>query len=79
MDAGRAAEAGQSVSGERNADWLFRSILRAADKAGMPDTYWQTDRQIIAARDALGVPADGRYTHAHLWAEDSEPEKKASQ
>lgn len=57
------------MSGERDALWLFRGILRAADNAGMPDTYWQTDRQIAAARDALGVPADGRYTHAHLWNE----------
>jgi hypothetical protein len=46
---------------------MARALLDIADAAGMPDTYWQTDLRIAMARDVLGVPADGRYTHARLW------------
>jgi hypothetical protein len=46
---------------------LARGILQIADAAGMPDTFWQSDSRVRMARDVLGVPDDGRYTHAHLW------------
>jgi hypothetical protein len=44
-----------------------RALLRIADKYNLPDKYWRTDRVIGQAREQLGVPVDGRYTHAHLW------------
>jgi hypothetical protein len=47
---------------------LARALLSLADTAEMPDTYWQTDSRVALAREVLGVPVDGRYTHAHLWA-----------
>lgn len=47
---------------------LARGLLQIADAAGMPDTFWQYDRRVRIAREVLGVPEDGRYTHAHLWA-----------
>jgi hypothetical protein len=56
------------VSGELDPLWMARTMLRLADKAHMADKYWQTDRVIAEARQKLDVPADGRYTHAHLWA-----------
>ena len=46
---------------------LAQGILQIADAAGMPDTFWQSDSRVRMARDVLGVPVDGRYTHAHLW------------
>lgn len=58
------------MSGERDPLWMARSLLRIADKAGMADKYWQTDRVIAEARKKLNVPVDGRYTHAHLWRGD---------
>ena len=39
-----------------------------ADSGGMPDTSWQTDSRVIRAREVLGIPESGRYSHAHLWA-----------
>lgn len=50
---------------------LARAVLQVADDGGMPDTYWRTDSRVKLARDVLGVPAGGRYTHEHLW--DGEP------
>jgi hypothetical protein len=55
------------MAGERDPLWGARALLRIADKAHMADKYWQTDRTIAEAREKLGVPADGRTTHAHLW------------
>ena len=46
---------------------LARAVLQIADAAGMPDTYWATDSRLKLAREVLGVPADGRSTHSHLW------------
>lgn len=46
---------------------LARGLLQLADLGGMPDTYWQTDSRVRLAREVLGVPADGRYSHAHFW------------
>jgi hypothetical protein len=46
---------------------LAQGILQLADAGGMPDTFWQSDSRVRMARDVLGVPVDGRYTHAHLW------------
>jgi hypothetical protein len=46
---------------------LARGILQIADAGGMPDTFWLHDSRVRMARDVLGVPDDGRYTHAHLW------------
>lgn len=46
---------------------LAQGILQLADAAGMPDSFWQSDSRVRMARDVLGVPADGRYSHAHLW------------
>jgi hypothetical protein len=52
---------------------LAKAVLQLADAGGMPDTYWQTDSRVRMARNMLGVPEDGRYTHAHLWeAEDTD-------
>src|SRR5437868_6058331 len=48
---------------------LAVAVLQLADIGGMPDTYWQTDKRIMLAREILDVPADGRYTHDHVWAE----------
>jgi hypothetical protein len=48
---------------------LAKALLSLADTAGMPDSYWQTDSRVALARAALGVPEDGRYSHAHLWAD----------
>ena len=52
---------------EARARALARAVLDIADAGDMPDTYWQTDSRITMARAVLGIPADGRYTHAHLW------------
>lgn len=49
---------------------LAKAVLAIADSGGMPDTYWQADSRVALARQVLGVPADGRYTHDHLWAGD---------
>ena len=46
---------------------LAVAVLQFADTAGMPDTFWQTDPRVILARQTLGVPEDGRYSHDHLW------------
>ena len=46
---------------------LARGILQLADLAGMPDSFWLDDSRVRMARGVLGVPDDGRYTHAHLW------------
>jgi hypothetical protein len=46
---------------------LAQGILQLADAGGMPDTFWQSDCRVRMARDVLGIPADGRYTHEHLW------------
>jgi hypothetical protein len=46
---------------------LAQGILQLADIGGMPDSFWQSDSRVRMARDVLGVPADGRYSHAHLW------------
>jgi hypothetical protein len=48
---------------------LAKAVLRLADDAGMPDSFWQTDGRTTLARKALDVPEHGRYTHAHVWAE----------
>lgn len=50
---------------------LARGLLQIADAAGMPDTFWQTDSRVKLARDVLGVPEDGRYSHEHLWSDDT--------
>jgi hypothetical protein len=57
------------MSGERDpmSIWGARALLRIVDKAQVADTSWQADRVIAEAREKLGVPVDGRYTHAHLW------------
>jgi hypothetical protein len=49
---------------------LARAVLQIADAGDMPDTYWGTDSRVRLARDVLGVPAGGRYTHSGLWDED---------
>lgn len=51
---------------------LAKAILSLADTAGMPDTYWQTDSRTTLAREVLGVPEDGRYSHAHIWTKERE-------
>jgi hypothetical protein len=56
---------------DRTAD-LARGLLQIADAGGMPDTFWRTDSRVRLAREVLGIPEDGRYTHAHLWAEADE-------
>jgi hypothetical protein len=48
---------------------LAKAVMQLADTAGMPDTAWRTDSRVKLARRTLGVPADGRYTHDHLWNE----------
>lgn len=50
---------------------LARGLLQIADAASMPDSFWQTDSRVKLARGALGVPADGRYTHSALWGEQA--------
>lgn len=49
---------------------LAKALLQIADVAGMPDTYWQRDSRVELAREVLGIPADSRYTHSHLWSTD---------
>lgn len=46
---------------------LARAVLSLADAAGMPDTYWASDRRVALAREVLDVPPNGRYSHEHLW------------
>jgi hypothetical protein len=46
---------------------LARGLLQIADAAGMPDTFWRTDSRVRLAREVLGIPEDGRYTHAQEW------------
>jgi hypothetical protein len=53
--------------GSVNREGLARAILSLADSEGLPDTSWQMDRRVDVARRVLGVPEDGRYTHAYLW------------
>jgi hypothetical protein len=53
---------------------LARGVLQLADAAGMPGSFWQADSRVRLARDVLGVPADGRITHARLWHEDGDGE-----
>lgn len=53
---------------------LARGLLQIADAAGMPDTVWQSDSRVRVARMVLGVPENGRYTYAHLWDDDPEPD-----
>jgi hypothetical protein len=48
---------------------LARALLSLADTAGMPDGFWATDSRVTLARQALGVPDDGRYSHSHLWSD----------
>jgi hypothetical protein len=48
---------------------LARFVLAFADLGQMPDSFWKTDRRVALARLTLGVPDDGRYTHARLWEE----------
>jgi DNA-binding PadR family transcriptional regulator len=52
---------------------LARGLLQIADLAGMPDTFWRDDRRVRLARTVLGVPEDGRYTHAALWDDEAGP------
>jgi hypothetical protein len=52
---------------------LARGLLQIADAGGMPDAFWRHDSRVGMAREILGVPEDGRQTHAHLWA-PPEPE-----
>jgi hypothetical protein len=47
---------------------LAQAVLSLADSAGMPDSFWETDSRVALARQVLGVPQDGRYSHAHLWS-----------
>lgn len=72
VDAGRVArlhrlirEASKLATDNEMA--LARAVLEMADVADMPDSYWASDSCVKLARDTLGVPADGRYTHARLW------------
>lgn len=46
---------------------LAAAVLSLADTAGMPESYWQTDRRVELARAILGVEKDERYTKASLW------------
>jgi len=83
MDVLEALRAAYQQGREDNAPVVFappvvfaKAVLQLADAGGMPDTFWQTDQRVKAARDVLGVPADGRYSHAHLWeipASDEQP------
>jgi DNA-binding PadR family transcriptional regulator len=57
-------------SGNGTARALARGLLQIADLAGMPDTFWQDDIRVRLARKVLGVPRNGRYTHAALWEDD---------
>lgn len=54
---------------EREAE-LAKALLSLADTAGMPDSFWTTDSRVALAREVLGVPDDGRYDYAHLWARE---------
>jgi len=51
---------------------LARAVLQLADLGGMPGTIWQTDSRVRLARGVLGIPGDGRHTHAHLWETSGE-------
>jgi hypothetical protein len=42
-------------------------VLQLADLSGMPDSVWATDRRVTIAREILGIPVDGRYTHQVIW------------
>jgi DNA-binding PadR family transcriptional regulator len=53
---------------------LARGMLQIADTADMPDSFWQADRRIRLAREVLGVPDDGRYTHSALWEAETRDE-----
>jgi len=46
---------------------LAQAVMQLADLGGMPDSFWCTDSRVKMARDVLGVPEDGRISHAHLW------------
>jgi len=46
---------------------LAQAVMQLADLGGMPDSFWCTDNRVKMARDVLGVPEDGRISHAHLW------------
>jgi hypothetical protein len=48
---------------------LARWVLQLADLGGMPDTFWQSDSRVTAARAILGVAEDARYSQAELWWE----------
>lgn len=50
---------------------MARAVLQMADVAGMPDSFWQSDSRVKLARDALGVPHNGRHDYACLWMEES--------
>jgi hypothetical protein len=63
----RAYQQGREDNAQDDPAPLARGILQIADAAGMPDTFWCHDSRVRMARDVLGVPVDGRYTHAHLW------------
>lgn len=54
---------------------LAAALLSIADVAGMPDSYWRTDSRVRLARTALDIPADGRYSHSHIWQDIIEREE----
>lgn len=49
---------------------LARSVLTIASAAGMPDTYWQTDRRIRLACRALGLTPTRARSSAERWQGD---------
>jgi hypothetical protein len=46
---------------------LAAAILSLVESAGMPESFWQTDSRVRAAREVLDIPVDGRYSHSHIW------------
>lgn len=67
VTSGPPSGGGQNAPGGGTAIVLAAYVLQLADLAGMPDTFWQTDRRVTLAREILGIPADGRYTHQVIW------------
>ncbi len=65
--------AGREPAASDGRDWhveaveLAKAVLQLADDGGMPDSFWQAHSGVTRARDVLGIPEDGRYTHEHLW------------
>ena len=67
LPGGQPPGGGDNAPGGGTAYVLAAYVLQLADLGGMPDTFWQTDRRVTIAREILGIPPDGRYTHQVIW------------